>query len=408
MKVLHTSDWHLGRTLYGRKRYDEFDAYLTWLLETIRKEQVDVLIVAGDIFDTTTPTNRAQEQYYRFLGNVRSAGCRHIVVVAGNHDSPTFLDAPAMLLRSMGVHVIGATPENIEDEVIVICDDKGTTQLVVCAVPYLRERDLRRVEPGETEQDRQRKVTEGIAEHYQRVLTAARARLNSGARVPIVATGHLFASGAVTVEGDGVRELYVGTLAHFCGTSFPDGFDYVALGHLHVPQLVGKNPRIRYSGSPLPMGVNEASQQKEVVLLEWHDDHFDIGTLLIPRFQQLALVSGDWDAIEAGLAALIAKNESVWVEVDYTGDALMPDLKEQTFEKLNDTVVEVLRIRNQRVFNQVLQRIDTHPDLNELGAEEVFRRRLALENTADEVTAELEACYREILAQVLESDVNAE
>lgn len=408
MKVLHTSDWHLGRALYGRKRYDEFDAYLTWLLETIRREQVDVLIISGDIFDTTTPTNRAQEQYYRFLGNVRSAGCRYIVVVAGNHDSPTFLDAPAMLLRSMGVHVIGAMPENIEDEVIVLCDDRGAMQLVVCAVPYLRERDLRRAEPGETEEDRQRKVTEGIAEHYRRVLAAALTRVNSGARVPIVATGHLFASGAVTVEGDGVRELYVGTLAHFSATSFPGGFDYVALGHLHVPQLVGNNPRIRYSGAPLPMGVNEASQQKEVVLLEWRDDHFDVVTLPIPRFQRLSLVGGDWDDIETGLAALIRKNESVWVEVDYSGDALMPDLKEKIFEMLNGTCVEVLRIRNRRVLNQVLQRIDTHPDLNELGAEEVFRRRLALETPGEEVTAELEACYREILAQVLEADGNAE
>jgi exonuclease SbcD len=99
MKILHTSDWHLGRTLYGKKRYKEFAAFLDWLAQTIEEEKVDALLVAGDVFDISTPNNRAQELYYRFLCTVANSCCRHVVVIAGNHDSPSFLDAPKALLQ---------------------------------------------------------------------------------------------------------------------------------------------------------------------------------------------------------------------------------------------------------------------------------------------------------------------
>ena len=120
MRILHTSDWHLGRPLYGRKRYQEFETFLDWLAATIDHEKVDVLLVAGDIFDTSTPGNRAQELYYRFLCRVAGSCCGHVVIIAGNHDSPSFLNAPRELLRALNVHVIGAMTENPEDEVIPI------------------------------------------------------------------------------------------------------------------------------------------------------------------------------------------------------------------------------------------------------------------------------------------------
>ena len=109
MKILHTSDWHIGRTLYGRKRYEEFEAFLTWLAETIQKNEIDALLVAGDVFDTSAPSNRAQELYYRFLCRVAASSCRHVVVVAGNHDSPSFLNAPKELLKALDVHVVGSS-----------------------------------------------------------------------------------------------------------------------------------------------------------------------------------------------------------------------------------------------------------------------------------------------------------
>ena len=143
MKILHTSDWHLGRTLCGRKRTAEFEAFLEWLLAALREHEVDVLLVAGDIFDTVAPTNRAQQLYYRFLCRTAEFGCRHVVVVGGNHDSPSFLDAPKELLSFLDVHVVGAVPEKIQEELLTLRGPDGVPALLVCAVPYLRDRDVR-------------------------------------------------------------------------------------------------------------------------------------------------------------------------------------------------------------------------------------------------------------------------
>ena len=129
MRLLHTSDWHIGRTLYGRKRYEEFESFLTWLAETIQQNEIEALLVAGDVFDTSAPSNRAQELYYRFLCRVAASSCRHVVVVAGNHDSPSFLNAPKELLKALNVHVVGSSTEFSEDEVLVLRNEQDAPEL---------------------------------------------------------------------------------------------------------------------------------------------------------------------------------------------------------------------------------------------------------------------------------------
>ncbi|WP_419605784.1 exonuclease subunit SbcD, partial [Thiolapillus sp.] len=215
MKVLHTSDWHIGRSLYGRKRYEEFEAFLTWLAETIQENSIDALLVAGDVFDTSAPSNRAQELYYRFLCRVAASSCRHVVVIAGNHDSPSFLNAPKELLKALDVHVVGSSTESLEDEVLVLRNQQGVPELIVCAVPYLRDRDIRVAEASERIKDKERKLIDGIRTHYAAVAALAeQKREELGVNIPIVAMGHLFTAGGRTVDGDVVRELYVGSLAH--------------------------------------------------------------------------------------------------------------------------------------------------------------------------------------------------
>ena len=271
MKLLHTSDWHIGRTLYGRKRYEEFEAFLTWLAQTIQKNEIDALLVAGDVFDTSAPSNRAQELYYRFLCRVAASSCRHVVVIAGNHDSPSFLNAPKELLKALDVHVIGSATADPEDEVLVLRNEQDNPELIVCAVPYLRDRDIRVAEAGESVEDKERKLIDGIRNHYAAVAALAeQKREELGVDIPIVGMGHLFTAGGQTVDGDGVRELYVGSLAHVTAGIFPACFNYLALGHLHVPQMVNGSETIRYSGSPMPMGFGEAKQQKSVCQVEFH------------------------------------------------------------------------------------------------------------------------------------------
>ncbi|MDP2283721.1 MAG: exonuclease subunit SbcD, partial [Pseudohongiella sp.] len=257
LKILHTSDWHLGRALYGQKRYEEFDALLTWMINTLQEQHIDVLLIAGDVFDTGTPSNRAMQQYYRFLTQVSDTHCRHVVIIGGNHDSPTFLNAPRDLLKVLNVHVVGAKTDAIEDEVIVLRDEDHKPLAIVCATPYLRDRDIRTAEAGESIEDKEQKLLDGIRNHYTAV-TAYATQIQSSLTdaeqqiVPMIGMGHLFAAGGRTTDDDGVRPLYVGSLAHVGVSIFPDTLDYVALGHLHVPQCVGNHEHIRYCGSPLP------------------------------------------------------------------------------------------------------------------------------------------------------------
>ena len=408
MRLLHTSDWHIGRTLYGRKRYEEFEAFLHWLAETIQGDGIDALLVAGDVFDTSVPSNRAQELYYRFLCRVAASPCRHVVVVAGNHDSPSFLNAPRELLKALNVHVIGSASENPEDEVLVLRDGRDTPELIVCAVPYLRDRDIRVAEAGESVEDKERKLIEGIRSRYAAVAAIAeRKKIELGADVPVVAMGHLFTDGGQTVDGDGVRELYVGSLAHVTAGIFPENLNYLALGHLHVPQNVNGSGIMRYSGSPLPMGFGEAMQRKSVCRVEFHSRAASVQLMDVPVFQKLERVKGDWDGISRRILELSAAGSRAWLAVVYEGDEVMGDLRERLDAAVSGTQMEILRVKNSRVIDRVLGRIHEEETLEDLDANEVFERCLAVHDVPEQQRPELLRAYGEALSSLYEDEVNA-
>ena len=409
MKILHTSDWHIGRTLYGRKRYEEFESFLIWLAETIQENGIDALLVAGDVFDTSAPSNRAQELYYRFLCRVAASSCRHVVIVAGNHDSPSFLNAPKELLKVLDVHVIGSSSEALEDEVLVLFDEQGAPEMIVCAVPYLRDRDIRMAEAGESVEDKERKLIEGIRNHYDAVATLAeRKRGELGADIPIVAMGHLFTAGGHTIDGDGVRQLYVGSLAHVTAGIFPACFNYLAIGHLHVPQKVNGSETMRYSGSPLSMGFGEARQQKSVCQVEFHSTAATVQLIDVPVFQKLESVTGDWDGISSRIRQLAATGCQGWLEVIYEGNEVIGDLRERLEALVSDTHMEILRVRNNRIIDRVLGRIHAEETLDDLNVNEVFDRCLAAHEVPQDQRAELLRAYRETLSSLDEDDLQAE
>ena len=412
MKVLHTADWHLGRSLYGRKRYEEFTAFLDWLTQTIEDEKVDALLVAGDVFDTSTPSNRAQELYYRFLCRVAASCCRHVVVIAGNHDSPSFLNAPKELLRALNVYVVGSMTDVLEDEVFVLqTNDKP--EAIVCAVPYLRDKDIRSVEPGETIDDKNAKLVEGLKNHYVGVCAIAeqkRAAFKSVGHddIPIVAMGHLFTAGGKTVDGDGVRELYVGSLAHVGREVFPSSIDYLALGHLHVPQTVGSAEHIRYCGSPIPMGYGEATQEKKVVLIDFNSTTPNIQELPVPCFQKLVRIVGSLDGIHTKLEELKKEESTAWLEIEYTGSDIIGNLREMLDETMAGSAMEIRRIKNRRVMDRVISTVAQDETLDDLDARDVFTRCLNAFEVPDEDREELTASYNEIIKDLMEEDINAE
>lgn len=406
MKVLHSSDWHIGRALYEKKRYREFELFLNWLLETISQQGIDVLLVAGDVFDTSTPGNRSQEIYYRFLYQVAScSSCRHVVVVAGNHDSPSFLSAPKDLLKALNVHVIGAISDSIEDEVLVLKNKDDLPELIVCAVPYLRDRDVRVAQPGESIEEKEKKLIEGIREHYFNVCELAeQKRKELKMEIPIIATGHLFTSGGKTVDGDGVRDLYVGSLAHLTVDIFPSCIDYLALGHLHIPQKVSDSDNIRYSGSPLQMSFGEAKQQKNVCMIEFEGKSPTVSLVQVPVFQKLESIRGAWDQIEKRITELLNMQDSIWAEIVYEGEEVIGNLRDRLESMVNGSEVEILRVKNNHIINMVLNKKFEEECLDDLSVDDVFERCLELNEVSVEQRADLLNAYKEIIISLNEED----
>lgn len=409
MRFLHTSDWHLGRSLYGQKRYEQFEAFLDWLLKVIEEENVDTLLICGDIFDTTLPSNRSQRLYYNFLSKNTAS---HTIIIGGNHDSPTFLEASKELLQAMNITVIGSARNDPEQEVITLYNEKGKAEAIIAAVPYLRDKDIRLVESGESADEKNRKITSGIREHYEQVCTIAlntREELmkNSGSYIPIIATGHLFTAGGKTTEDDGVRDLYVGSLAHINEQSFPDCIDYLALGHLHISQMVGGKEHFRYSGSPIPMGFGEADQTKKINIVSFEDSAMNIEQLSIPSFRKLLKIDGSLDEITQKIAEAAIDSPEAWIEIEYTKGEMIPDLREKIEEIMKNTSLSLLRIKNRVTMNRYLQQSQKAETLDELDVNEVFERLLHTTGFDEEEKKELRDSFKEIIISMQEDDTNA-
>jgi exonuclease SbcD len=405
MRLIHTADWHLGRMLHDKQRYDEFEAFLAWMSDAIDSLRADVLIIAGDIFDTATPSNQAQQLYYDFLKAAGQSRLRHLIIVGGNHDSPTFLDAPRELLKVFDIHVVGQVTEHLTDEVLVLHDKQKRPELIVCAVPYLRDRDIRKAEAGESIEDKELKLVEGTRKHYREVTQlAVERRLVLKADIPIVATGHLYTnSGKV---GDGVRSLYVGTLAHIDAGVFPSDLDYVALGHLHVPQSVFGQERIRYSGAPIPMGFGEAGQEKSICVVDFQKGVTSFERHPIPVFRHLEQVRGDWPTIEARLNELSATGKAAWLDVTHEGAEVLGNFVERLEQLTKDTQLEVLSKKDN---SRLLRNLPAPPpiELKEQTPEQLFELCLSKSQVPIEQWPELKQCFAEITQQHEEHDPQA-
>jgi len=396
MKILHTSDWHLGRTLYSKKeRQEEHAAFFEWLRETIRENSVEILLIAGDVFDSAAPSSSAQKMYYDFLITVRQSGCRHVIVVGGNHDSPSFLNAPKDVLAALSVSVIGNAGETIENELIIVEDNVKNPLAIVCAVPFLRERDISRFTEGETYTDRSKRINESIRKHYEEIAQLAENKRNGFAKaIPIIATGHLSVAGGKRNDDDGVRETYIGTIEAVGSDIFPQTFDYVALGHYHLPSVI-KN-HIRYCGSPIPMGFGEARQKKCVYIVDFKEE-INIETIEIPMFQNLESIKGDKTFIQNRLSELRNSNVSVWVEILYKSNEIFPDLSAWVSEQTANSKIEVLNLQNLLHLNEVLTMNDTSESPENLNTFDVFDILLEKNNISDEQKETLKLSYKEIL-----------
>ena len=411
MRVLHTADWHLGQHfLTGQERSTEQQAFLDWLLLTVQAQAIDTLVIAGDIFDTQSPSYTAQEQYYTFLVRMQATGCRDIVVVGGNHDSPTMLNASRQLLRQLRIHVVGGVPAAPAEQVLHLAGPDGRPGLVVCAVPFLRDRDIRLAVAGESPDDRQIRIRQSIAGHYAALAELDVVRRLREQDVPVLATGHLYAAGGEAREG-AERDVHIGGLGLVGAEHFPAAFDYVALGHLHRPQVVGGRQHIRYSGSPVPLSFTEADDKQQVLLLEFKGAGAPtITSLPVPVARRLQRFHGSLDEVEADILAFT--NEAfqlvAWADVLVRSDETPAEVQRRVQAVLalqKQQVIAPRGVRHQRATEQPDLAADVAPLalLHELTVEEVFGRRVA--GLPPERAAALTATFGELRQLLGEADL---
>lgn len=401
MRILHSSDWHLGQHFMGKTRQAEHQAFCAWLLERVQEHRVDAVLVAGDVFDTGAPPSYAREQYNRFVIELRDAGAQ-LVVLGGNHDSPAMLGESQGLLAALGTRVVPGVAADPQEQVLVLRGPDGAPGAVLCAIPFVRARDVLQSQAGQSAADKQLSLQQAIQAHYAQLFELAERRRDElGGGLPIIATGHLTTVGASASES--VREIYVGALEAFPTSAFPPAA-YIALGHIHRPQKVGGLEHIRYSGSPIPLSFDEAGQAKEVLLVELDGEGLrSVTPLPVPCFQPLASVRGSLGELGGAIAEQARRGtpeRPVWLEVQVGTDDYLSDLQGRVAALCEGLPVEVLRLRRERAGLAPGLVGEARETLDELSAEDVFARRLELEQLDEDQARRLRDLHRGVLEEV--------
>jgi exonuclease SbcD len=405
MRILHTSDWHLGQHFMGKTRQAEHQAFCAWLIEQVREQAVDAVLIAGDIFDTGAPPSYAREQYNRFIVELRATGCE-LVVLGGNHDSVAMLGESKTLLAQLGTRVIPCVCEQLDEQLLVLHQRDGSPGAILCGIPFIRPRDVLLSQAGQSAQDKQQSLQQAIQQHYQNLYALSEARrAELGGELPIIATGHLTTVGASA--SDSVREIYVGSLEAFPTSAFPPAA-YIALGHIHRPQKVGGLEHIRYCGSPIALSFDEARQQKEVLLVELNGSGLrSIQPLPVPRFQPLLSLRGSLKELEVLIkqaAEQGSAEQPVWLEVLVGTDDYLSDLQLRIAALCEGLPVEVLRIRRERGNASASLQGQAKETLDELSVEDVFAQRLSSESLDETEQQRLLGLYQQVVSELREGD----
>tara|TARA_R110002153_G_scaffold106689_3_gene246181 strand:+ start:36841 stop:38076 length:1236 start_codon:yes stop_codon:yes gene_type:complete len=401
MKILHTSDWHLGQSFFTKSRKDEHQGFIDWLLQQVAKQQIDAVIIAGDIFDTGTPPSYAREMYNQFVVDMQKLNCV-LVVLGGNHDSVSTLNESKQILACLNTFVVASTGISIDEQVFTIPDKLGQPGAILCAVPFIRARDVLQSVAGETGLEKRQALGDAIKQHYQTLYQIALTKKQeSGLDLPIIATGHLTALGVS--QSESVRDIYIGTLDGFAADGFPPA-DYIALGHIHKPQIVAKSEHIRYCGSPIPLSFDELGKSKQVMLVEFSGAQCtSLQPIEVPLFQPMQVIKGDLVEIEAGLQSLKTNSSELpcWLCLEVDSQDYLSDLQQriQTMtEGLNVEVLQLRRSRNER--RQLLSQMQSET-LAELTPADVFEKRLAMESFESDDEKETLQQVRQRFSQIL-------
>jgi exonuclease SbcD len=367
-RIVHTADWHLGARLIDHDRLPEQKKFLDWLLIQLAELRPDLLIVAGDIFDVASPPQEALNLYYTFLSRLTSVGCRTLIL-GGNHDSPANLLAPQEVLRAIAVTIVASPPA---DPAVAVLE---LDEFVVCAVPYLRDRDVRTAAAGQSADEVAAATRQGITDHYRRIYSLAQAKARGR---PIIGTGHLTTLGSSASSSE--RTIHIGNLGAIDAQCF-DGFAYTALGHIHRPQSVGGNDLVRYAGSPIPLSFDEVDLAKEIRVIDLQAGALTQRAIPVPLFRPLLRRT----TTAASIAADLTPDQSPagdalvpWVELTVSDCRSHPDIARQVREATKTLRLEVLKVLPPPLDANSTSHADTDSSssLSDLRPDEVFAERL--------------------------------
>ena len=397
MRILHTSDWHLGQHFMMKSREAEHLAFLTWLIEIVDTKSIDVVIVAGDIFDTASPSSYARKLYSDFIVKLQKVACQHLIIVSGNHDSVAVLNESKSLLKALNVSVLAGLSEDLREHLITVHDQQNN-EAIICALPFLRATDVMSSESGSSGSQKQMGLQQGIKQTYEDIYQLALAKKTQNS-TPIIATGHLTAVGCSVSES--VRDIYIGTLTAFPASLFPK-FDYIALGHLHRAQKVQKSESIRYSGSPIALSFDEAKHAKSVFVLEFDEKrHLSTSEITIPTFQKLLVIKGDLANVQQQLSTLINSEVSIWVEVKIEESFYRSDVQMELNTLVADTNIEILKISTPNVNENSQWQATEIETLDALTPAELFQHRLDCEDNLSELQlAQLTTLFAQSVAEL--------
>ncbi len=392
MRILHTSDWHIGQKIYDQNRLDEHKQFLDWLLDTIIKKKVDILLVCGDVFDSSVPPAGAADLYYRFLFDMYQKTKAYAVIIAGNHDSAVRLAAPREFLQMGRIHVVGGISESARECVVRL--DLDGTSAAIAAVPYLNEGDILPHVSLEGEVERSMRYREAVKRVYEECLSA----MNTDVKVLM---GHYFIQGGTTSDSE--RLVQIGGINPVRTTDLPDA-DYIALGHLHRPQYIkGNSCPVVYSGSPLPLSFKEAEYEKKIFLIDVIKDECKIEEVTVPVFRELVRLEGSLDDLMARANFEDWKDIYIEVKVHLDGPAIgTGDTLRQAFASRGGKVL---------VVESVLPDMKGEPisseDIKTKSADEIFRDYYKYtngENTSPEELDELLTTFKELMEFTLKDE----
>ena len=440
MRILHTADWHLGHNLRDHARTAEHGYFLNWLVATIVERRVDVVLIAGDVFDSANPPPAAWRMWFEFLGKLKLAQPNvQVVVIAGNHDSATRLEAPRELLAAFDVRVVGQLQRGSDgalqtDQVIVPLRDATGEVVAQCvAIPFLRASDVIGLAPLGASREELEGEAAGVGEAYvlprpaqhegdvdpliagmralhAELFAAARSQLQPGQSLVAMAHGYLV-GGALSELSE--RKVLGGNQHALPVDLFPDDCRYVALGHLHRPQPLRGMDHIRYSGSPIPLSMPERLHAHHVVFWDLAGDEVaKIWSLRTPRLVELRRIPerGELDP-EAALAAVAALAERDPAIADELRPLVEVAIRlAQPSPSIAERIARAIADKNARLVRVEVVLADgpksaprASADLASLSAEEVFVRRYHRDYEGP-VPAALLVAFRELLEEV-EHDV---